>query len=121
MTSWITLLADRLARGRGRRRMEDIQEALGEAGYVDALEWARLNRMSPEEAEEELERGVRIAILKKMYLYEGADSPITFVVPETHLDTMVRLSEIGYFGGDEDRELLVSKYHSRPVYVDARG
>jgi hypothetical protein len=94
---------------------------LGEAGYVDAEEWARLNRISREEAEEELERGVKSAILKKMYLYEGPDSPITFIVPEDHLGKTVRLSEVGFFGGDEDMEVLVSKYQSRPVYVDARS
>lgn len=121
MISWLTWPVEWLARPLSRWRVRKIQRALGDARYVDAQEWARLNGISREEAQQELERAAREGVLKKMFLYEGGDSPITFVVPESRLGTRVQLSETGYFGEDEDRELLVSKHRSRPVYVAARG
>ena len=121
MISWLTWPVDWLLGRLSNRRVRKIQEALGDARFVDAQEWARLNGISREEAQQELEQAARAGILKKMFLYEGADSPITFVVPESRLETPIQLSETGYFGEDDDRELVVSKYRSRPVYVAARG
>jgi hypothetical protein len=121
MISWLTWPVEWLTRRLSKRRVLKIQEALGDARYVDAQEWARLNGISREEAQQELERAARAGLLKQMFLYEGEDSPITFVVPESRLGTPVHLSETGYFGEDDDRELMVSKHRSRPVYVAARG
>jgi hypothetical protein len=121
MTSWFTWPVDWLARRLSGERVQQIQEALSEDRFVGTQEWAQLNRISPDEAEQELERGVKSGILKKMFLYEGSDSPITFVVPEVLLGRRVRLSDIGDFSEEEDRELLVSRNRSRPVYVAARS
>ena len=121
MISWLTWPVEWLTGRLSNQRVRKIQEALGDARYVDVQEWARLNGISREEAQQELEQAARAGILKKMFLYEGADSPITFVVPESRLGTPVQLSETGYFGEDDDRELVVSKYRSRPVYVNPRG
>jgi hypothetical protein len=121
MISWLTWPVDWLLGWLSNRRVRKIQKALGDARFVDAQEWARLNGISREEAQQELERAERAGILKRMFLYEGADSPITFVVPESRLGKPVHLSETGYFGEDDERELVVSRHRSRPVYVDARG
>jgi hypothetical protein len=121
MSSWLSWPADWLARRLTRKRAESISRALRGTSFVDAKEWARLNEISPEEAHEELERGVKVGILARAFLYEGADSPITFVVPEDRLDTPVRLSEIGDFSEEEDRDLVVSRFRSRPVYVSTGG
>jgi hypothetical protein len=117
MGSLITWPVEWLARQFGGRRARALQAALGDARFVDATEWARLNRISREEAQDELERGVRSGYLERMFLYEGADSPVTFVVPEARLDTLIQLSEIGDFSEEEDRQLVVSRFRSRAVYV----
>jgi len=116
MISWLTWPIDWLARELSVRRLKELQGALGDSVYVDVKEWARINHISTKQAQQELERGVKSNILKKMFLYEGDDSPVTFVIPEERLDTSIKLSELGCFG-EEDRELLVSRFRSRPVYV----
>lgn len=117
MISWLTSPVDWLARKLSQRRAQEIESALGDARYIEPEEWARLNGISLQEAKEELERGVKAGALEKMYLYEGEDSPTNFLVPESLLDKPVRLSEIGDFSEDEDREVVASRYRSRPVYV----
>lgn len=121
MISWLTWPVDWLVQFFIGWRVRKIKKALEqeEARFVDAKEWAKLNHISAEKAERELERGVKSGILEKMFLYEGSDSPITFVVPETRLDKPVWLSELGDFSEEADREVLVSSFRSRPVYVAA--
>jgi hypothetical protein len=126
MTSWLTWPLDWLARRVSRHRVEEIKKALEEkarvdeeeTSFVDAEEWAQFNHINKDEAEEDLERGVKNGILERMWRYEGSDSPITFVVPESWLNKPVLLSDIGYVG-DDDREVVVSPYSSRKVYVAA--
>jgi hypothetical protein len=119
MISWLTWPIEIIARLLSRRRVDQIREELRDARYMDAAEWAKLHHIEEPAAEQELERGVRAGFLKKMFLYEGNDSPINFLVPETTLDKTIHLSEIGDFSEEEDRELTVSRLRSRPVYVAA--
>jgi hypothetical protein len=119
MTSWLTWPVDWLARKLSERRIEEIESALSDARYVDETQWARLRHISKDEAREELEMGVKAGALEKMFLYESADSPITFLVPENLLDKPIRLSEFGDFSESEDRQIVVSRLRSRPVYVAA--
>src|SRR5688500_17596339 len=109
MISWLTWPVDWLARKLSRQRVQEIQKALDEARYIDAAHWARLSNISQEAAREELERSVKAGLLEKMYLYEGDDAPTNFLVPETLLDKPVKLSEIGYFGGEQDYEVVASR------------
>jgi hypothetical protein len=116
MTSWLTWPIDWLARELSVRSLKELQGALANSVYVDVNEWARINHISKRQAQLELDRGVKGNILRKMFLYEGGDSPVTFVIPEERLDAPIKLSELGCFEG-EDRELIVSRFRSRPVYV----
>ena len=122
MTSWFTWPLDQLTEWLYRRREDRLATALreGEVRYLDAEGWARLLGTDEEEAHLQLEAAVRDGILKKAYLYEGGDSPISFVVPETLLDKPVRLSDIGDFSEETDREILVSRFRARPVYVASK-
>lgn len=125
MVSWITWPVERLAGWLSDRRVRKIQKALRkDERYVDAQRWASLNGISREAAQQELERAEHAGVFKKMFLYEGSDSPISFIVPASWLGRRIRLSEIGYFGDDEgtdveDREVVVARSRTKPVYVAA--
>jgi hypothetical protein len=121
MTSWLTWPVEWLARRISHQRALELQKKLGDARYIDVDEWARLNNIDKKQAEEELENGVKSGVLQKAYLYEGHDAPINFLVPERLLDHSIKLSDIGFSDEDEDRELLVSRVRSRPVYIAATG
>jgi|SRR5215470_5035827 len=119
MISWLTWPVELIAKLLSRRRVDQIRKELTDERYVDAVEWAKIHHIEESAAEQELERGVKAGVLKKMFLYEGSESPINFLVPETSLDQKIHLSDIGDFSEEEDRELTVSRYQSRPVYVAA--
>jgi hypothetical protein len=119
MISWLTWPVKLIARLLSLVRAHQIEESLADARYVEAEEWAHLKKITTEQAEEELEQGVKAGVLEKMFLYVGSDSPISFVVPEKLLNKKIRLSEIDDFSEPEDREILVSSKRAKPVYVAA--
>lgn len=121
MTSWLTWPVEWLAQRFSHRHLSELQEKLGDARYIDADEWARLNNIDKKQAEDELESGVKSGVLQKAYLYEGHDSPVNFLVPESLLGKPIKLSDIGFFDEDEDREVVASRLRSRPVYVASTG
>lgn len=100
-------------------RLDDIDEALHRTDdrYIDVRGWSRIRGISAEKAKDELDRATEGGFLERCYLYEGTDSPITFVAPAEFLDRSIRLSDIGYIGEDDDREILVDRYQAREVFV----
>ena len=121
MTFWLTWPVEWLARRFSHQHISEINKKLGDARYIDSAEWARLNNITKQQAEDELESAVNEGILEKAFLYEGHDSPVNFLVPENLLGTPIRLSDIGVFDEEEDREVIASRLRSRPVYVAASG
>lgn len=117
MTSWLTWPVEWLARRISHQRAKELEKKLGDARYIAADQWASLNGITKQQAADELENAVTAGVLAKMYLYEGDDSPVTFLVPEDMLGKPIKLSDIGYLDEDEDREVVASRLQSRPVYV----
>jgi len=93
------------------------EQTIGRAQYIDEATWAKTQHITIDQAKKELEAGVQNGELQKMFLYEGSDSPITFLVPEDMLGQSVSLSELGYSGEEENQQILISPLRSRPVYV----
>lgn len=102
-------------------RLDEIREELRRtnARYLDAAAWSRMTGISEDRAEKQLQSGATEGFFERWYLYEGADAPAPFVVPEEDLNGVVRLSTLGFIT-EEDREIKVSPYRSRPVYIAAR-
>lgn len=87
--------------------------------YLDAQMWADIRGISTDEARDQLEQGVSLGYLERGFLYEWPDSPVQFLVPEKQLGAKVRLSDIGYIGEDDDREIVISRNLVRPVFIAA--
>jgi hypothetical protein len=121
MLSWLTWPVDWLARTVTQSRAQEIQQALGDARYIDVDDWASLNHIDKEQAKAELEKAVKAGILQRMYLYEGSDAPGDFLVPEELIDTPIKLVDVGFIDEDEDRTVTASRLRSRLVYVAAEG
>ena len=121
MISWLTWPVEWLAQRFSHQHLSMLKKELGDARYIDIDAWARLNEIDKRQAEDELESGVKSGVLQKVYLYEGHDAPINFLVPENLLGTPIKLSDIGFIDEDEDREVIASRLRSRPVYVAATG
>jgi hypothetical protein len=98
------------------REIESYIKATDER-YLDAATWARIRGISTDEAAWQLEQGLKLRYLEECLLYEWSDSPVRFVVPETYLGHTIRLSEIGYIGEDDQREVFVSPNRVRKVYI----
>jgi len=87
--------------------------------YLDASSWAKIRGISIAEASRQLEEGRKLRYLDECLLYEWPDAPVRFLVPDTYLGRTVRLSEVGYIGDDDQREVLVSPNRVRKVYIAA--
>lgn len=85
--------------------------------YIDPIEWAKQHGITTDEAQQQLDASAELGKLEKLYLYEGSDSPITFLVTQEMLGESIKLSDLGYFEDEEDSEILVSPLRSRPVYL----
>jgi hypothetical protein len=90
---------------------------LSRDNYIDPRDWAIEQGIEIIQAEEQLNKAVEAGKLQRLYLYEGSDSPITFLVTEEMLGESIKLSDLGYFGDEQDQEILVSPLRARPVYA----
>jgi hypothetical protein len=102
------------------REIETFIEKTNER-YLDAQLWASIQGITPDEAESELLQGVRSGKLQRCLLYEWSDSPVQFIVPEEYLGRKIRLSEIGYIGEDDRRQIEISPFRVRPVFIATAG
>ena len=100
------------------KEIEKFIETTGER-YIDAQLWADIQGVSIAEARAQLMEGVARRYFDECLLYEWSDAPVRFVVPAHYLGRTIRLSEIGYHGDDYDREVTISAYRVRKVYVAA--
>jgi hypothetical protein len=89
--------------------------------YLDADLWAGIRGITLEEARLQLEAGVEMRLLEKCLLYEWPDAPVRFLVPPSQLGLKVRLSDIGYIGEDDEREVTVSANRVRTVFVSEQA
>jgi hypothetical protein len=118
MLFWLTWPVDRLALKLSERRIEEIKESLGGAGYVDEELWSDVRHIREDQAHDELERGVKVGYLERWVLYQDEDEDISFVVPEALKGETIRLSDAGYFSDDE---VTIPKYNVKQVYVAAES
>jgi hypothetical protein len=85
--------------------------------YLDAEMWAKIRGISVEEAKSRLDLGIKMNYLQECLLYEWPDSPVPFITPKSYLGKHIKLSEIGYSGDDDQREVYISPHRTRVVYV----
>lgn len=100
-------------------RLREVEEFVSRTGerYLDAKGWASMRGISENDALAQLTYGVNSGRLERCYLYEWSDSPVAFIVPESSLGQSVRLSDIGYIGEDDWREIYVSPTRVRTVFI----
>lgn len=100
--------------------LTENNETISFPHYIEEKEWADAKRMPLNEAREELETLTKEGKLQKMFRYDGSDSPVSFLVTEEMLDTSIRLLEIGDFGEDNDREIIISRMRTHTVYMPTK-
>jgi len=100
-------------------RLDKIQSALSETNgkYLDASTYARILGVSESKARRVLQEGERRGLFKRAYLFVSSESPMPLVIDDSELDTNVRLSDFGYIGDDDDREIFLSKFNAREIYI----
>ncbi|HEY1754422.1 MAG TPA: hypothetical protein VGG72_03435 [Bryobacteraceae bacterium] len=102
-------------------RLEEIERFVATTGerYLDADLWAGIQGISTDEAELQLQEGVRAGRLQQCFLYEWSDSPVQFIVPRDFIGRKVKLAEIGYVGEDDTRTIEISPFRVRAVFITA--
>ena len=87
--------------------------------YLDARSWAEMRGISVSDATSQLLDGVKLGHLEKCLLYEWPDAPIRFVLPASYVGKTIRLSDVGYVGEDDYRELEINPSRVREVFIAA--
>jgi hypothetical protein len=102
-------------------RLREIESVLASTDdrYLDAHSWATMRGISEREAQDQLLYGVKLGHLERCYLYEWSDAPTRFVVPESYLGKTIRLSDVGFIGEDDWKEVELSPYRVREVFIAA--
>lgn len=102
-------------------RSKQIEEVLArtQERYLDAIGWAAIRGISEIEARKELLQGVTLGYLEQCFLYEWPDAPTSFVLPTDYVGKTIRLSEVGYIGDDDWREIDISPNRIRAVFIAA--
>lgn len=103
--------------------LEEIESALERTGgkYLDPEAYAQIEGISSAKARQVLDDAVKGGLLKRQYIYTGANAPVALVLDESDLDTDVRLADLGIIEVAEDLTIRLSRFDSREIYVAPEG
>lgn len=104
-------------------RVGEIDEVLRRTRgkYLDPEGVAQIEGISQAKAAEMLEKAVERGILVKLYLYTSASTPAPVVVRVDEIGKTFTLSDLGFEEPDPEKEVTLSKFDVKGIYVSPRA